>query len=100
MDLVPTDLMAIEIFIPDDISVRHIPVSKLPRDWRKYPPPTALQKFGNSWLDSDSSCILRVPSAVIPTESNLLINPKHEEIRRIKVVRKFDFRFDPRVVSR
>jgi hypothetical protein len=47
-----------------------------------------------------NSCVLCVPSALIPTENNFLINPKHRDIRRIKVIRKFEFRFDPRVVPR
>ena len=100
IDLVPADLVAIEIAIPDSLKIKGIPASKVPRSWRKYPGPRGLQKLGDAWLDGVSSCVLRVPSAVIPSESNFLINPRHVDMRRIKVVRKFDFRFDPRVVSR
>jgi RES domain-containing protein len=100
IDLVPTDLVAIEISIPDDLRIKAIPVSKFPRTWRKYPTPRSLQKLGDSWLDGVYTCVLRVPSAVIPTESNFLLNPKHADMLRIKVVRKFDFRFDSRVITR
>ena len=100
VDLVPTDLVAIEISVPDELKVKTVPTAKFPRNWRTYPAPHGLQKLGDAWLDSVSSCVLCVPSAVIPSESNFLLNPKHEDMGKIKVVRKFDFRFDPRVVTR
>jgi RES domain-containing protein len=91
--------VAIELHIPDSIRSAHLSAFKLPRNWRKYPAPTALQKVGNAWLDAVDTCIMRVPSAVIPTESNVLINPRHPDVKKIKVSRKFEFRFDPRLVS-
>jgi RES domain-containing protein len=100
IDLVPTDLVAIEIFIPDDVSCTDLPVSKLPRNWRRHPAPASVQRLGNLWLDACEKCVLRVPSAVIPTESNLLLNPRHPDMAKIKVTRRFDFRFDSRLVPR
>ncbi len=100
IELVPTDLVAIEISVPDALRVKTIPVAKLPRNWRTYPAPRGLQKLGDAWLDSVSTCVLRVPSALIPSEDNFILNPKHADMAKLKVVRKFDFRFDPRVVAR
>lgn len=100
IDLVPKDLVAVEISIPDDLRIKAIPLAKFPHNWRKYPAPRALQKLGDGWLDGVSTCVLRVPSAVIPSESNFILNPKHTDMPKIKVVRKFDFRFDPRVITR
>jgi RES domain-containing protein len=100
IDFVPTDLVAIEISIPDDLKIKAIAASKFPRAWRKYPAPRGLQKLGDAWLDGVTSCVLRVPSAVIPSESNFLINPRHPDMPRIKIVRKLEFRFDPRGVAR
>lgn len=98
LDLVPADLVAIELLIPDDLGSTKLSGSKLPRNWRRYPAPMSLQKLGNAWLDSVDTCIMSVPSVVIPTETNFLINPRHPEIKKIKVSRKFAFRFDPRLV--
>jgi RES domain-containing protein len=98
LDLVPADLMAIEILVPDDLRLTKLSASKLPRNWRKYPAPSSLQKLGNAWLDAAGTCVMRVPSAIIPTESNFLINPRHADIRKLKVLQKFDFRFDPRLM--
>jgi len=43
---------------------------------------------------------LRVPSALVPSESNFLINPVHVDIRRPRIVRKWPLRFDPRFADR
>jgi RES domain-containing protein len=100
IDLVPADLIAMEILVPDSVRVASLPAAKLPRHWRRHPAPTALQRLGNAWLDGMGTCVLRVPSAVIPSESNFLLNPRHADAGKIKVVRKFNFMFDERVISR
>ncbi len=100
LDVLPTDLFAIEMSIPENIKIRRVEQSRMPRTWRKYPAPRVLQDMGNSWIDSESSCVLEVPSAVVPSESNFLINPKHSDIGRIEIVRRFNFRFDARLSSR
>jgi RES domain-containing protein len=100
LDLLPADLMAIEIFIPKTVKYAELSLADLPRTWQKYPAPAALQRLGNAWLDGARGCVLRVPSAIIPTESNFLINPRHPDLKKLSVTRKFDFRFDSRLVAR
>ena len=99
-DLLPADLVAIEIFVPASVKAAELSLTDLPRTWRKYPAPASLQRLGNAWLDRANGCILRVPSAIIPTESNFLIAPRQPDITKLRVVRKFGFRFDSRLVSR
>ena len=97
-DLGPLDLVAVEIIIRPEIRISEINSAKLPKSWCKYPAPRALQKLGNDWLDSKSSAVLRVPSAVIPGEYTFLINPLHADVRRISVKSRSSFAFDPRLV--
>jgi RES domain-containing protein len=40
---------------------------------------------------------LAVPSAVIPSEKNYLLNPKHPEFRRIRIENSIPFEFDSRM---
>lgn len=44
----------------------------------------------------DLPAVLRVPSAVIPEEWNVLLNPAHPRAGRAKVVATEAFSFDPR----
>jgi RES domain-containing protein len=98
-DLAPRDLTAVEINVPPGVTIDELDVEALPRSWRRYPAPASLQRLGNAWLDGGSACVLRVPSALVPSESNFLINPAHPDGRKLRVVRKAPFRFDPRLVK-
>jgi RES domain-containing protein len=93
-DQIPDDLMAFEIDIPDDISTELL--SPLPKNWRKTPAPSACQRAGDTWIRSGRTAILIVPSAVIPNEKNYLLNPKHEDMGKVRVVRRERFAFDGR----
>lgn len=99
-DLVPGDLLAVEINVPGSVAVEELGTDLLPRSWRRYPAPTSLQRLGNAWLDQNSASVLRVPSALVPSESNFLINPSHPDSRKLRVVQKAPFRFDPRPVDK
>jgi RES domain-containing protein len=62
--------------------VELIDPATLPRDWRQAPPPISLQALGDDWISRDSSVVLRVPSAVIESEYNYLINPVHLDFKK------------------
>lgn len=95
----PPDLMQIQVHIPDDLRVEEIAVSSLPRNWREYPAPASVQAIGTEWLESTRTAVLKVPSAVIPSESNYLINPAQRDAGRIQALRAEKFILDPRLSS-
>ena len=97
-DVVPPDLMSVEISIPDDIRLSTMHIRTLPVRWRRYPAPRSLQVLGNRWLDARKTAVLQVPSAVIPGERNYLINPSHRDARRIRVVGAARFAYDSRLI--
>lgn len=100
VDLLPSDLMAIEVDVPAKVKVAEIAAKRLPRNWRAHPGPRRLQEIGNAWLDEGRTALLRVPSALVPTESNYLVNPLHLAFSELRVVRRFKFVFDERFASR
>jgi RES domain-containing protein len=55
------------------------------------------RKFGDAWLATARSPILRVPSFIVPEETNLLINPLHPISARITLLSKRPFSFDQRL---
>lgn len=99
LDLLPSDLLAVEIEVPTGTPIAELTSSDLPRAWRRYPAPRTLQDLGNTWLEEAETAVLRVPSAVVPTECNYLINPLHPDIKKLRVVRRFRFAFDERLAS-
>ncbi len=87
------------ISIPDDIKISEVTQKQLPQKWREYSNYSLCQKIGDQWVDNLSSCILKVPSSIIPQEYNFLINTLHKEFGRIKIETQEDFNFDRRLYS-
>lgn len=100
LDLLPEDLVAIEIDVPASVRIAELKVSELPRNWRRHPVPASLQQLGNAWLDQARAAVLCVPSVLVPTERNFLLNPLHPDARKLRVVRRFKFAFDERFATR
>ena len=96
--LVPADLVQVEIDIPDGLKIQRVRVAELPRDWRTYPAPPELQRRGDAWLLAGSTPVLEVPSAVIPDESNFLLNPRHGDAGKLETVSIRKFTYDARLV--
>ncbi|BCT67352.1 RES family NAD+ phosphorylase [Nitrosospira sp. NRS527] len=71
--------------IPGDIARLKIDFKQLPEHWRTLEARETLLEIGSRWLHSTKYCILEVPSAVIPAELNLLLNPAHRDFARIKI---------------
>ncbi len=71
--------------------------STLPKGWRAEPPPAQTKDVGTDWVRAGSSCVLRVPSAIVPVEHNFMLNPAHPEFARIEVGEPEPFSLDPRM---
>lgn len=71
--------------------------SALPRGWADEPPTRLSQQIGEAWLRERRSLMLAVPSALVPTELNYLINPLHADFRKLKFGNPQPFSFDPRL---
>jgi RES domain-containing protein len=63
------------------------------------PFPQELWAVGERWLVSASSVCLLVPSAVVPPELNLLINPSHSDFKDLQFSEPTEFKFDPRMLK-
>lgn len=86
MSTIPRDLEMMTWVIPKRIIPENIDPADLPPKWRKYPPPQCLATLGSNRVHSNRSLLLRVPSAVVENEFNVLINPEHEDLKRIRTI--------------
>lgn len=93
----PDDYISIAVIAPARLKIETITPSILPANWAEEDPPLVTQMIGMSWLRRQSSLLLKVPSAIIPTEFNYLINPQHPEFHRLQIGQSLPFRFDPRL---
>jgi RES domain-containing protein len=90
------DLLCLEIAIPSGMS-ETLAIADLPTDWRSPDPPLSLRDVGTRWLAEQRSVALRVPSAVVAKEYNVLLNPRHPDFTRLKATTPEPFDFDPRL---
>ena len=86
--------------IPDPVAVERIAVEDLPAGWRRLEARTQLQERGSTWALCLSSAVLAVPSAVIPAESNYLLNPLHPDFAQIEIGEPQAFVTDQRFFPR
>ncbi len=90
------DRMALTIEVPDrDVEI--LTATELPTNWRAGRSQRLLQDLGRAWIVEGRSLALKVPSAVIPQEHNVLLNPNHPRHRRLSVHAQEPFSFDPRL---
>jgi len=93
----PDDYMMVCIHIPDDIAIQEVAVSDLPDDWKEFPHPRSTQKIGDEFVVENRYAALRIPSVVTQGDFNLLINPKHQDFKRICITQVLKFPFDNRI---
>lgn len=96
-DEVPDDLTAFGIEIPDTLTLERLELAALPPRWRV--DERGCRSLGDAWVRAQgSTAILVVPSAVIPEELNVLVNPGHPDASQVRTVTTRPFVFDLRLL--
>ena len=83
----------------DGAWVETFPLNKLPLDWQVEPPPPSTQQVGDLWVREGRSAVLALPSVIIPSEPNFLLNPAHPDFKKISISKPEPFAFDPRLLT-
>lgn len=96
----PPDLVLASADVPDDLPRQRIDVGKLPVNWRDIPAPPELARMGDEFVQLGNGCLLIVPSALVPSENNWLINPLHGEFRKITIRETEPLTYDSRLSAR
>jgi RES domain-containing protein len=71
--------------LPDGLPIERVEAAKLPSDWRAPRRLDDTRAIGAAWAASKRTAVLAVPSAILPEETNYLLNPVHAEFRRIRI---------------
>ena len=82
----------------DESLVEAIGRESLPYGWSDNPPPPSAQAIGDAWVEDARSAILELPSAIVPSESNYLLNPLHPDFNQIVIGKPEIFSFDRRLL--
>jgi RES domain-containing protein len=95
--VLPHDYVLTEIQIPNDVAIVTLDDDDLPEGWDGGTLLSRTQAIGRRWAANRRSAVLSVPSAIISSERNYVINPKHPDFGRIRFLSPVRFRFDPRL---
>jgi RES domain-containing protein len=71
----------------------------LPRDWNALPESNSTREIGTNWAAEKRSAVLAVPSVVVPTEFNFLLNPEHPDFSKIEIGNPKPVGWDPRLLA-
>ena len=85
------------IYVPDALYQEVIRESLLPQNWYESIDVAGCKALGDAWLVKGRSAVLQVPSAIVPSETNYLLNPVHPDFTQIQLIATERFRFDQRI---
>jgi RES domain-containing protein len=96
-DLLPDDLRLARFeFAQPVVDAKVEEFGGLSANWTQDEDHTRL--IGSRWRLVGSSCLLAVPSAIVPEEINFVLNPEHPDAKRLRLVRDRRFTFDSRLI--
>ena len=95
-NLQPSDLVSIAAELPQGEPARTVELAELPKAWWEddYDP---LRELGDSWIRAKTSLAMMVPSAPLHLEWNVLVNPLHPALKKLKIDPPQPFHFDARM---
>ncbi|HEY1411199.1 MAG TPA: RES family NAD+ phosphorylase [Rhodopila sp.] len=89
LELLPVDYVLMHVDVPDSVNNQ--------TGGHQAEVPADTVSVGNAWLGEAQTPVLRVPSILIPHSWNILLNPRHAEAGRARVIGVEPFRFNPRL---
>lgn len=95
----PSDRIIVEILIPDDVVIQEVKTEDLPEGWDAKPPSKITQAIGDDFVFQKAALVLKVPGCIVLGEFNYLINPNHEDIRKLKIFNTTPLTFDQRLIN-
>lgn len=96
LGILPKDYYMVEIEIPESVQVRELQIKELPLRWDAIPSTIDSQAIGDQFVKENKHAVLKVPSVVVKGDFNFIINPRHKDYKKIKVIKTVPFPFDPR----
>ena len=94
LDEMSDDLAFTVYEIPDD-SWTGFPLKELPPGWMESSSPGLVKEWGTKQLQQHLA--LKLPSVIIPSEFNFLLNPLHPDYKKVVIKGVEPFTFDKRI---
>jgi len=91
------DFRVMVLKIPSRMPFYEVDRADLPKDWRQFRNYDACRRIGDDWFDRSEFLCMKVPSAVMPENRNIVINTFHKDFKKVKLLEVLDFYPDERL---
>jgi RES domain-containing protein len=81
----------------DEALIAEVAIEDLPATWHRSPASGKGQGVGDAWISRADSAVLKLPSVVVPTEFNYLLNPAHSDFSKLTIGKPQPVEFDDRL---
>lgn len=96
MDDLPTSYQLLPVEIDDDLAFDAVEEKSLPNNWRDSADVT--RALGDRWIAENRTLLLKVPSAIVPFASNWLLNPRHADSTKARILDPIRVPYDTRLL--
>lgn len=91
----PKQIAIAKIYIPDEFVINEI--QALPKDWNQYPYNNQSTKLFSELVKYNNFFAIKVPSAILSIENNIILNPLYEHFHQVKVMEFIHLDLDSRL---
>ena len=93
----PKEILLAKIYFPDEFFIEEL--MDLPENWSQYPYNSKSNELFTALAKDRDFFALRVPSAVVGLESNIILNPLYKDFGKVKVIEFFTLPIDSRLTK-
>ena len=91
----PKEILVAKIEVPNTLEIQTLEV--LPKKWDQYPYSSQTTGIFSDLAKDRDFFALKVPSAVIGIENNIILNPLYKEFGKVEIVEFLKLPIDPRL---
>jgi RES domain-containing protein len=91
----PDSYQLLKIEADDDVSFQTVDQASLSAGWKGNESET--QAYGDDWFEAKQTPLLRVPSAITPETWNWILNPRHADSAKVRIIQVEKQLYDARL---
>jgi RES domain-containing protein len=91
----PKEIVVAKIEFPDDLSIEEL--KEIPEGWNQYPYSSKTTEVFTKLSKDRNVFALRVPSAIVGLESNIILNPLYKDFGKVEVIEFINLPIDERL---
>jgi RES domain-containing protein len=89
--------LSVTVYSLPDKSWKEFHANDLPEGWQQVPAAEITKEWGSILLHEAKYLALKIPSVIIPSEYNFVLNPLHPDFKKVKIKEVHSFSFDKRI---